>query len=103
MDMHVKKRLELIIERPAYKRACRVLVEAGATGYTVLPALAGYGGGNKWERGTDLSASNDMVVISSIMDQKIVNACTDALSKLLGSHIGVLSFSDVTVMRPDRF
>jgi hypothetical protein len=31
-------RIELIIERMAHKRACRVLEAAGMTGYTVLPA-----------------------------------------------------------------
>jgi len=103
MILHAKKRLELIIERPAYKRACRVLQDAGVTGYTVVPALAGYGGGNRWQRGTDLSASRDMVVICSIMDQDIVEKCTEALSKLIGSHIGILNFSDVTVMRPENF
>lgn len=101
--MHNKKRLELIIERPAYKRACRVLIEAGVSGYTVLPALAGYGGGNRWERGTDLSASRDMVVITSIMDEEIAIKCSEALAELIGRHIGVLNFSDVTVFRPDLF
>lgn len=103
MIMHNKKRLELIIERPAYKRACRVLEEAGVSGYTVLPALAGYGGGNRWQRGTDLSASRDMVVICSIMDEDIAVQCSEALGKLIGQHIGVLNFSDVTVIRPELF
>jgi len=49
--MHIKKRLELIIEKPAMKRACRVLEEAGVKGYTVLPTMAGYGNGMRWQRG----------------------------------------------------
>ncbi len=60
--MHTMKRLELIIERMAYKRAGRVLESAGLNGYTVLPALAGFGNRTKWQRETDLSASQDMVV-----------------------------------------
>lgn len=103
MIMHNKKRLELIIERPAYKRACRVLIDAGVTGYTVLPALAGYGGGNHWDSGTDLSATRDMVMITSIMDEEIATKCSESLAELIGRHIGVLNFSNVSVMRPDLF
>ena len=61
--MFDKKRLELIIEKPAFKRACRILEEIGVTGYSALPCMAGFGSGKRWQRGTDLSASRDMVMI----------------------------------------
>jgi len=101
--VHDRKRIELIIERMAYKRACRVLEAAGMTGYTVLPSLAGYGGGNRWTRDTDISASSDMVVIIAIGDEGRVAASMTQLETLLGSHIGVVSVSDVKVLRPERF
>lgn len=101
--MFEKQRLELIIEKPALKRAGRVLAEAGVKGYTVFPAMAGYGGQSQWQRGTDLSASRDMVMIVSVMDEDFVAPCASALENLLGSHIGVLSWSTVTVMRDDLF
>jgi len=41
--MFAKKRLELIIEKPAFKRACRILEDAGVNGYTAFSAFAGYG------------------------------------------------------------
>lgn len=101
--MHAKKRLELIIEKPAMKRACRVLEDLGVKGYTILPAVGGYGGSNSWQRGTDLSASRDMVTFISILDESLMPICVEKLENLLGSHIGVLSFSDVMVMRGERF
>jgi len=61
--MHMKKRLEIIIEKPALKRAGRVLKDAGVKGYTVFPAMAGYGDNMQWQRGTDLSASRDITRI----------------------------------------
>ncbi|MEO0981530.1 MAG: DUF190 domain-containing protein [Pseudomonadota bacterium] len=97
------QRIELIIERMAYKRAGRILEASGLTGYTVVPALAGYGNNNRWTRDTDISASRDMVVILSIGDEAKVSAALDEVSKLLGEHIGVVSVSDVTVLRPQRF
>ncbi|MEO1553718.1 MAG: DUF190 domain-containing protein [Pseudomonadota bacterium] len=96
-------RIELIIERMAHKRACRVLEAAGMTGYTVLPAMAGYGNSKRWSRDTDLSASGDMVVIISIGDETKVRATMEEISNLLGAHIGVVSVSEVEVLRPGRF
>ena len=101
--MHTKKRLELIIEKPALKRAGRVLEEAGVTGYTVFPAMAGYGAGRRWQRGTDLSASADLVMLISIMDETTAAKAIDNLENLVGAHIGVLSLSDVQVLRPKKF
>jgi len=101
--MFTRKRIELIIERMAYKRAGRILEEAGMTGYTVLPALAGFGNGNKWSRDTDISTSTDMVVMISIGDEARVTTSLEKIAGLLGNHIGVVSVSTVEVLRPDRF
>lgn len=101
--MHMKKRLEIIIEKPALKRAGRVLKEAGVKGYTVFPAMAGYGDNMQWQRGTDLSASRDMVMIISILDGSVVTKAIDDLENLMGAHIAVLSISDVQVLRPEKF
>ncbi len=101
--MFNKKRIELIIEKPAFKRACRVFEECGVTGYTALPCMAGYGNGKRWQRGTDLSASRDMVMVVSIFDENLLPKITEQLENLIGSHIGVLSVSDVKVIRDDKF
>jgi len=101
--MHAKRRIELIVERMAYKRACRILEQAGMTGYTVVPALAGFGGGNRWTRDTDISASSDKVVIISIGDAERVETSLRQISELLGAHIGVVTVCDVDVLRPERF
>ena len=72
MSKHL--RIELIIEKMAHKRACRVLESSGMTGYTVVPAMAGFGGSKRWSRDTDISASGDMVVVISIGDEDKVRA-----------------------------
>lgn len=100
---HNKHRFELVIERMAYKRACRILEDAGVSGYTVVPALAGYGNGNKWQRDADISGSNDMVVIISITDDQTIAVIREKMANLLSSHIGVVSISAVTVLRPEKF
>ena len=101
--MFAKKRLELIIEKPAFKRACRILEDAGVKGYTAFSAMAGYGANMRWQRGTDLSASRDMVMLISVMDEDLADKVIDALENLIGSHIGLLSLADVMVIRDDKF
>jgi PII-like signaling protein len=101
--MFTKTRLELIIEKPAFKRACRVLENAGVKGFTAFSAFAGYGANMQWQRGTDLSASRDMVMIISVMDEDLVTECAEKLENLIGTHIGLISFSEVKVFRDDKF
>lgn len=101
--MHAKKRLELIIERMALRRASTILEEAGMTGYTVISAMAGYGNGQRWRRGGDLSASQDMVIVISISDEEKIEKALVNLHKLLDQQIGVLSVSSVEVLRPELF
>lgn len=101
--MHRRRRIELIIERMAYQRAGRVFEAAGLTGYTVVPALAGFGRGTHWRRDDDISASRDMVVMIAIGDAERADAALKALGELLGEHIGVVSVGDVEVLRPERF
>lgn len=101
--MFVKKRLELIIEKPAFKRASRILEDAGVKGYTAFSAFAGYGANMRWQRGTDLSASRDMIMIIAVMDEVIVEKAIKDLESLIGAHIGLLSLSSVEVLRPEKF
>lgn len=100
--MHQKKRLELIIERMALERARDILEEAGLTGYTIISAMAGFGGGRRWRRG-DLSTAEEMTVVIAIGDDAKIEKALAALHKLLEAQIGVLSVSTVDVLRPDLF
>ena len=101
--MAAMRRLELIIERMALKRACKILEDAGLTGYTVTSAMAGYGRGQRWTRDGDLSHAQDMVVAVTIGDAEKIDRALKDLHSLLDAHIGVLSVGDVEVLRPERF
>lgn len=97
------KRIELIIEKMAVKRAGRILEASGMTGYTVMPAMAGFGGGKHWRRDTDISASQDMVVVISIGEVERVTDALEQIANLLGAHVGIVSVSEVEILRPERF
>lgn len=101
--MHEKRRLELIIERMALRRAQEILENARLTGYTIINANAGYGGGRRWRRSGNLSSADEMSVIVAIGDQDKIDLALEELEKLLKAQIGILSISRVEVLRPDRF
>lgn len=101
--MHDKRRLELIVERMALTRACNILEDAKLTGYTVLPAEAGFGGSSHWRSEGDLSTTQEMVVVIAIGDAEKIDTALRDLYRLLNRHVGVLSVGDVQVLRPDRF
>ena len=101
--MHKKRRLELIVERMALSRACNILEEAELKGYTVLNAVAGFGGTTYWQSEGDLSTAQDMMVVISIGDGETIDRALRDLYRLLDRHVGVLTVSDVEVMRPARF
>ncbi|HSN83291.1 MAG TPA: DUF190 domain-containing protein [Polyangiales bacterium] len=101
--MHDKRRLELIVERMALTRAGNILEAAGLTGYTVLPAMAGFGNDSHWQSAGDLSETQEMVVVIAIGDDEKIERALEDLSRLLSRHVGVLSVGDVQVMRPGRF
>ena len=100
---HVRKRVELIIERMAMKRACNLLEAAGVTGYTILPALAGYGNERRWNRDNDISNSGGMIVVICVTSEDTMERIREELANLLEAHIGIVTVSDVEVMRPARF
>ncbi len=101
--MSRKRRLELIIERMALRRACNILEESGMGGYTVLGTVAGRGRNSTWRREDDPSSSREMAVIIAIGDAAKVERALADLHQLVDAHIGVLSVCDVDVLRPDRF
>lgn len=103
VETHTMKRIELIVERMAARRAGRVLQESGVTGYTVLPALEGYGNGQTWRRDADISGASDMVAILCVTSEESASTALANLANLLSEQIGIVSMSDVQVLRPERF
>lgn len=102
-DLHEKIRLELIIESPALRRTEDILSDAGVSGWTVIPAVSGFDGRQRWSRGTDISASTDMVVLICVGDENIIMPILKDLHNLIKRHIGVLDITRVQVLRDTDF
>lgn len=102
-DDNKKLRLELIIESPALRRAEDLLKSAGVTGWTVIPAISGFGGKTRWSRGTDISESTNMVVLICITDEETLTPALSKILTMLDRRIGIVNVSEVRVLRPGLF
>lgn len=100
---HRKKRIEVIIETPVLSRLLDDLDRLSVTGYTVLPALAGRGRTGSWRRDDAVNPAGQMVCVVCITDQQKVESVLGAVHGLLSRQIGIVSVSDVEVIRQEHF
>ena len=103
METHPKKRLEIIVERPILRRVLDLLDELDVPGYTVLPALAGRGRRGKWRREGMVGEAGQMVAITCVMDESRIDAVLGPVFKLVSRQIGIVTVSDVEVIRQEHF
>lgn len=103
MKTFSKKRMEIIVEEPILRRLTDALVEANVTGYTILPALGGRGSEGPWHRENALSAAGHMVVLVCILDESLVGKVLEAAYRIVSRQIGIVTISDVEVVRPELF
>jgi PII-like signaling protein len=103
MDMHAKKRLDIIVEAPLIHRLEALLEKADVSGWTVIPALAGKGRGGTWSREGQATEAGAMVLVIVVTSEHRVPGLLDQVYKLLSRHIGIVTLSDVQVIRKDHF
>jgi nitrogen regulatory protein PII len=103
MEMHRKKRIEIILEAPALNRLANALEQAGMTGYTVLPVLAGKGTTGAWTRDGLVGGAGAMVCVICITDPSRVDVVMERIMGVLARQIGLVTIGDVDVVRGERF
>jgi nitrogen regulatory protein PII len=103
METTLKKRLEIVIEAPVLERLTRKLDELDLPGYTVMPAVSGRGRNGSWSRKGEISDSQRMFVLFAILDDSLLPDVLDAVYKLVSAQIGIVTVSNVQVIRADHF
>jgi nitrogen regulatory protein PII len=103
MQMFAKKRIEIFVEAPALHRLTDALEKAGVKGYTILPALAGNGASGPWSREGQVGDAGRLVQIVCITDPSRAETVLDSVYTLLARQIGIVSVSDVQVIRETLF
>ena len=103
MKTHPKKRIDIMIEAPLMKSVIDVLDQQDVSGYTVLPVLAGRGKDGAWHRDGVVGRAGALVMIFCILDESRVEEVLEPLYALISRQIGIVTVSDVSVVRPEHF
>ncbi len=100
--MHQRKRIEIVVERVRAEEVTTLLDRLGATGWTILPVLAGRGRQGV-RQGGDLSGVLDNVVVVCIASEAVTAKVVEAREELLGARPAIVSITECTVLRAEHF
>ena len=103
MQTHQAKRVEIAIESVMESRLTAALIDAGVTGFTILPVLGGSGRSGQWSREGQVSRAGGMVCVVCIIRPERLDELLDAAFAVVERHIGVVSITDCEVLRAERF
>ena len=103
MQTHKAKRVVITIEAIMQRRLTDALEGAGVTGYSILPVLGGSGRSGAWSRDGQISRASGMVQVICIIKPERQDALIEAAFDVVEKHIGVVTITDVEVLRAERF
>ena len=103
MQTHKAKRVVITIEAIMQSRLTDALESASVTGYSILPVLGGSGRSGAWSRDGQISRASGMVQVICIIKPERLDGLLDAAFEVVDKHIGVVTISDVEVVRAERF
>jgi nitrogen regulatory protein PII len=88
------KRIEIVVEKQRLDALLSV-IEANATGYTLVPGATGLG-----EHGY---CEHDRVVVVTVVTDDHLDAIIDAILPTLNERAAIVLISDVSVLRAEKF
>ncbi len=103
METHRAKRVEIIIEAVMERSLTGALIDAGVTGYTVIPVSGGSGRSGQWTRDGQVSRAGGMVSVICLIRPDRLDGLLDAIFAVVKRHIGVVNVTDALVLRAERF
>lgn len=103
METFPKKRIDIMVEAPLMNRVIAILDEHHVSGYTVIPALAGRGKDGTWHRDGQVGRVGSVVQIFCIVDESREQDVLEPLFRLVSRQIGIVTVTDVRVVRPENF
>ncbi|MBM4256933.1 MAG: hypothetical protein FJ147_13680 [Deltaproteobacteria bacterium] len=102
MQMHRKKKVEMIVDSACAPQLLKMCERVGAKGYTVVPNASGKG--NRGVRGVgDLFDIFRNVLIIVIASEEIATRIVEESQPLLQHYAGIIYTSDVEVIRDEHF
>ncbi len=103
MEQHDAKRVVITIETPMQRRLLAAIEEAGVTGYSILPVIGGSGRSGPWSAEGQVGRAGGMVQVICIIRPDRLDGLLDGVFAVVERHIGVVTVTDCTVLRAERF
>jgi nitrogen regulatory protein PII len=102
MQLHSKKKVEIVVEAACAKRLIEMIEAAGASGYTVVPQVAGKGvRGVRDEAHVSDVYRNVMIVV--VAQPEVAMRIVERSQPLLENYAGCVWVTDVQVVRDAHF
>jgi PII-like signaling protein len=96
-------RIEVVVDGEQVPTVREVLLDAGATGYTALNGVAGFGHSGEHAGRLLFNDRNSLSMVISVVPLEHVQAVVAGIRGLLDHHHGVVFVSETHVSRPDYF
>ena len=102
MQLHKKKRIEIVVEASCAPTILKMIESTGAKGYTVVRDVAGKGNRGVPDDAhlTDVFGNVMIIVIAA---EKIAHEIVGKSQPLLENYAGIVTMSDVDVVRDEHF
>jgi hypothetical protein len=97
-----RMKIEILFDAPLLEAVSDIVTRAGASGYTLFPALGGSGRGGRWSQ-DGMSHADTKVMLLTIATEEAAAAIVRGLEPLLNSHGMILMTSRVAVVREGKF
>ena len=96
-------RIEVVIDGEHVPALRNLLLGAGATGYTTLPGVSGFGHSGPHEGRLLVNDRNSLSLVISVVPIEQSESLIDGIRRLLEAHSGVMFDSETHVSRPEYF
>jgi nitrogen regulatory protein PII-like uncharacterized protein len=103
MEMHRRRKLEIIVEAGIARRVETMLTEEGVSGFFVVAGREGASRGSASWSDDGLSGALEKVMITAVTNEEIAGKVMSRLQSIFERYPGVCFSSDVDIMRADRF
>lgn len=103
VNLYEMKKVEVIVKGEDLDFVIDLLERAGASGYTIIHNLSGKGSHGFHEGHLLFNEEDTLVMIVSVMPEKLVEVVLEGITPFLNKHSGVVFVSSVMVSRVGKF
>jgi len=103
MEFTQRKRIEIVTETALLRSIQHRFNDLGVTGYSVLSVHSGRGEAGEWSREGQITSAGEMAMIICLTTAERADAAIEAILPLLSRGRGVVSVSDVNIVRSEKF